>query len=242
MSDVHALVGTYAVDAVDDVERAAFERHLVNCPDCHLELVSLREAAATLASVEPVEPPARLREQVLADIKSIRPLPPEITSRQGSGVASGRRRFRPAALVAAASAVIALGAGGIVWQQVTDDNTSEAPTLSATDRVLAAEDAEEYTQRVGGNEVTVVRSKSLNKAVLLADDMPAAPDGKIYELWLDQGEGLVPAGLMTGQEGEVFFQGDSRTAVGAGITIEPAPDGSKAPTTPAVVSFTFEKA
>ena len=62
MNDVHTLVGAYAVDAVDDVERAAFERHLLDCQTCRLELASLREAAVLLAAVEQVEPPVRLRE------------------------------------------------------------------------------------------------------------------------------------------------------------------------------------
>ena len=33
-ADVHSLVGAYAVDAVDDQERAAFELHLAECPEC----------------------------------------------------------------------------------------------------------------------------------------------------------------------------------------------------------------
>ncbi len=242
MSEIHALVGAYAVDAVDDIERAAFERHLADCQACRLELASLHEAAATLATVEHVEPPARMREQVLAGIGSIRPLPPQVTPEQDGRAAPGRRRFRPAALVAAAAAVIALGAGGIVWQQVSDDDTSQAPTVSAADRVRAADDAEEYTQDVDGTQVTVVRSTSLNQAVVLAPDMPSAPAGKVYELWLDHGDGMVPAGVMTGDEGEVRFEGDPGHALGAAITLEPAPDGSEAPTSEPMVSFTFEKA
>lgn len=244
MSDVHGLVGAYAVDAVDDVERAAFERHLLDCQTCRLELASLSEAAALLATVEQVEPPAHLREQVLAGIGSIRPLPPRMVPEEDSEAAPARRRFRPVALVAAAAAVIALGVGTpVVWERLADD-TSQAPTVSAADQVLAAQDAEEYTQSVNGTKVTIVRSRSLNKAVLLAPDMPAPPAGKVYELWLDQGDGMVPAGVMTGNEETVLFEGegDPGTAVGAGITVEPAPHGSKAPTTPAMLSFTFEKA
>lgn len=244
MSDVHALVGAYAVDAVDDVERAAFERHLADCQTCRLELTSLREAAVLLSTVEQVEPPARLREQVLAGIDSIRPLPPRAVSEEDAEVAPERRRFRPVALVAAAAAVIALGVGTpVAWEQLTDD-TSQAPTVSAADEVLAADDAEEYSESVNGTEVTIVRSRSLNRAVLLAPDMPAPPEGKVYELWLDQGDDMVPAGVMTGEEDAVLFEGESdpSTAVGAGITVEPAPEGSKAPTTPVILSFTFKKA
>jgi anti-sigma factor RsiW len=241
MSDVHALVGAYAVDAVDDIERAAFERHLADCQACRLELASLREAAALMATVEDVEPPARMREQVLAGIGSIRPLPPEVPAEQDPGAAP-RRRFRPATLVAAAAAVIALGAGGIVWQQLSDDDTSQAPTLSAAERVQAAADAEEYTQTLDGIEVTVVRSRSLNQAVLVTEEMPSPPEGKVYELWLaHKGQGMVPAGLMGGGRQEVRLEGDPATALGAGITIEPA-GGSEKPTSEPMMSFTFEKA
>ena len=42
MSDIHALSGAYAVDALDDIERAQFERHLAECPACRSEVDSLR--------------------------------------------------------------------------------------------------------------------------------------------------------------------------------------------------------
>ena len=31
MSDLHGLSGAYAVDGLDDLERARFERHLAEC-------------------------------------------------------------------------------------------------------------------------------------------------------------------------------------------------------------------
>ena len=46
--DIHALSGAYAVDAVDEFERAQFERHLAGCADCRAEVDSLREAASLL--------------------------------------------------------------------------------------------------------------------------------------------------------------------------------------------------
>ena len=241
-SDVHALVGAYAVDAVDDVERAAFERHLADCQTCRLELDSLRQTAALLGGTESEAPPARLREQVLAGIASVRPLPPHgeppvLEERRRA------RRFRPGALVAAAAAVFALGVGATVVLQPWADDTATVQPLSPAERVLQADDAERYTQRLeGGTEVTLVRSRSLNQAVLVADDMPAPPSGKVYELWLDhEGVGMVPAGLMTGEEEQVLLEGDPATAIGAGITVEPA-GGSEEPTLPPVTTFAFESA
>ena len=49
MTEIHALSGAYAVDALDDLERAAFERHLAECAECQAEVASLREAAAMIA-------------------------------------------------------------------------------------------------------------------------------------------------------------------------------------------------
>lgn len=241
MIDVHALVGAYAVDAVDDLERAAFERHLAECPACQSELASLREAAATLPLMEPLEPPARMREHVLAGIGGIRPLPPEVAPREEPEAAPSRRRFRPSALVAAAAAVIALGAGaGLVVQQPWDDSSQVQPT--AAERIRAADDAQTFTAKVDGATATVTLSKSMNQAVLDTRDMPDAPSGSVYELWLVHDERMVPAGLMANGDHEVILEGDPATATGFGITVEPD-GGSEEPNLDAVVTqMDFEQA
>lgn len=74
--DAHALSGAYAVDALDDDERAAFEAHLAECAECRAEVAGLREAASRIADTTAVAPPARLRERVLSEITTVRPLPP----------------------------------------------------------------------------------------------------------------------------------------------------------------------
>jgi anti-sigma-K factor RskA len=73
--------------------------------------------------------------------------------------------------------------------------------------------------------------------------MAPPPEGKVYELWLDHERvGMVPAGLMAqGGEQEILLKGDPATALGAGITVEPA-GGSKTPTLPPVTLFSFEQA
>ena len=62
MSDIHKLTGAYALDAVDDIERARFEQHLATCEDCRAEVAELRETAALLADDVAVTAPASLRE------------------------------------------------------------------------------------------------------------------------------------------------------------------------------------
>jgi anti-sigma factor RsiW len=236
MSDIHALSGAYAVDALDDIERAQFERHLAECADCRAEVASLRSTAGLLAETTATAPPEGLRDKVLADIATVRPLPPAV--RTG---AAPRRRFRLASLAAAAAVIAAVGAGVVIAEPWADD-TSQTQ-VSAVDQVLQAGDAERYTKTIDGSEATMVRSPSLNKAVLVTKDMAPPPEGKVYELWLDhEGVGMVPAGLMAqGGSHTVLLEGDPGTALGAGITVEPA-GGSEEPTLPPMALFEFDQA
>ena len=81
--DIHSLVGAYAVDAVDDAERARFEEHLATCAGCRAEVESLRGAAAHLAASTDTAPPASLKASLLRDIRSVRPLPPVVDEQDG---------------------------------------------------------------------------------------------------------------------------------------------------------------
>lgn len=236
MSDIHALVGAYAVDALDDIERAAFERHLAECPTCRAEVDGLGEAASVIGGSVAEDPPTGLRDRVLADIATVRPLPPHTAP-----AAPRTRRFRPALAAAAAAAVIAVGGAVVVAEPWSDD--SSQGQLTAAEQVRAADDAETYQQTLDDGAVaTVIRSRSLNRAVLITDDMPPAPEGKVYALWLNHdGVGMVAAGLMENGQHEVVLEGDPATAVGFGITVEPD-GGSERPTLPAVTTLAFQKA
>lgn len=264
MSDIHALSGAYAVDALDDVERELFEQHLANCADCRAEVASLRETSALMAETTPVEPPPSMRDRLLADIKKVRPLPPEVTPGQIShtvavpdeaapdealpaGAAEvtalePRRRRRFPSLLAAAAAVAVIGGGTTVALQPWDDQQT-TQQLSAADRVISADDAQQVSVDLpGGASAELVRSTSLGKAVLVTHDMPAAPDDKVYQMWLQSPEGvMVPAGLMPqGADQKVLLEGDATDATAAGITVEPA-GGSQAPTSDPIALFDLEQ-
>ena len=234
MSEIHALSGAYAVDALDDDERAQFEEHLSGCATCRSEVDSLREAAALLAETTVTAPSAGLRDRVLADVAGTRPLPPvpaTVTALEP------RRRRRLVPFLAAAAAAVAIGTGGIVWQQVTDDDPS-----SQTEQVLTANDAQRFTVDFeGGATATLVRSKQLNKAVLVTKDMPAPPDGRAYALWLQHDDVMVPAGIMPkGPDNEVLLSGDAASANGAGITVETAGQEPAEPSDDVVALFAFD--
>jgi len=255
---LHALSGAYAVDALDDAERAAFERHLAQCPDCQQEVASLREATALMADDAVMTPPPGLRDSVLAGIKDIRPIPPQTDSAphtDNAPEASAKddtdlapvlpmrpRRRRIAGLVAAAAAILAI-AGGVVLQPWQDDS-SQSPQMSEADQVLAASDVKHVSIDFDdGSKATVFHSPSERRAVLVARDMAAPPRGKAFELWLqDESGGMTPAGLMkTPGDKKILLRGDAAKATGVGITVEPE-GGSKEPTTEPIALFEFDEA
>lgn len=235
MSDIHALSGAYAVDALNEHERVLFERHLAECGDCRDEVRSLREASTTLAEVAAAPPPPALRESVLSGISGVRPLPPA----PGRSPAGDRRRQRFAFLVAAAAAVVALIGSALLVAQPWDDDPG--PALTAAD-VVNAPDQQHVRKRFDGATATVYHSAALGRAAVVFDDLPAAPPGQVYELWLQKDGVMVPAGLVPSSgDQEILLAGDATDATAAGITLEPE-GGSKEPSLPAKAILPFEQA
>lgn len=290
--DIHALSGAYAVDALDDVERARFERHLTGCSACRAEVESLVAAAVELSVLTEVAPPPSLRAKVLADIANVRPLPPlsvpepatgdeadgTQVDRTPTGLPAGpepsaripgtrtaspsegapqgpaspataslddHRRARNSSrgfsrgwrvLVAAATVAVLAVSGFTIWRQV-----STSPSKALADQVLAAPDATRTMQRLaGGGTATVVRSSSLNQAVLVTSGITNPPSDKVLQMWLQDPTGhMTSAGLMPGGGDQVvLLAGDASHAKGAGVTIEPA-GGSDQPTTNPIAFIPF---
>lgn len=282
--DIHALSGAYAVDALEDVERAQFEQHLAGCSACQAEVASLVAAATELSALSDVPPPPSLRATVLQGITTVRPLPPlaadnreqsdlgsrppapsgsatppapdpvaapegapavdetgpdELAARRGDRHADVRKGSPMRWLVAAATAAILAIGGFAVWRS-TDGGTTQPPTVA--EQVRTAPDARTSANVAlpGGGTATVVRSASLGKAVVITSDLPSAPEGKVYQLWLqDQAGHFTSAGLMAAAGDQtVVLQGDAADAQAAGITVEPA-GGSEQPTSNPIAFFSF---
>ncbi|MFJ9392453.1 anti-sigma factor domain-containing protein [Nocardioides sp. NPDC101246] len=242
--DIHALSGAYAVDALDDIERARFEEHLAVCADCRDEVASLRDTTWMLGGLTDTAPPPELRDRLLAGIKEIRPLPPETTSREDTPVpseASPSRRFGWRTFAAAAAVLAVVGTGTVAAVELIRDDSSQ--TMTTAERVLNAKDATTVAVDLPGDaRARVVRSVSENRAVLVTSDMPAAPAGKVYELWLQHDDVMVPAGVMpAGSDQTVVLEGDAGDASAAGITVEPE-GGSDEPTSAPIALFDFAQA
>jgi anti-sigma-K factor RskA len=235
MSDIHALSGAYALDALDDTERTGFEQHLAACAECRAEVASFRETAALLAEPETEQPPSTLRQNVLASIGQVRPMPPETASHPAPPPAdevSAVRRRRWPQLLAAAAAVVLLAVGVLAWHPWQHEQTTLA------DQIMNAPDAVSVTEQLkGGGELTLVRSPSLGRAVLVGHDVPDAGAGKTYQMWLQQpGQDMASAGLMPDADEPTVLTGDAATAAAAAVSVEPK-GGSVHPSKDVVAVF-----
>lgn len=88
--DEHALVGAYALDAVEPAERAEFERHLAGCPLCTVDVPAFREVIAVVARSSATAPPERVIVRALTRARSVRQ---ERPGRGGRGRWPGMARW-----------------------------------------------------------------------------------------------------------------------------------------------------
>ena len=190
--ELHDLVAPYALDALDPVERDAFERHLDECADCRAELADLQEATLALAFAESAEPPPALRERILEAARS----------ENGAKVIPFPRRrwvFPATVAAAAAAAVVAIGVG--LWaNSLSGDLDRERSTNAGYARALQLlGGGAEVTQLADGEGGLLVAPDG--EAALVVCDLQPAPKDKTYEAWVIEGETPRPAGLFRGGGG-----------------------------------------
>jgi anti-sigma-K factor RskA len=228
---------------LQDEQRSVLEKHLEGCGDCRQELAKLRGDMALLAlsAAGPI-PPARARKRLM-DAVAREPRRVETPA--------GWSWWKPAPGLAAA--VLALAAV-LLWLQNSDlrrrigglqsesaEQQAElqrlrevVSTLTATDAMRVTLVAAKTPPQPQGKAMYVRDRSSL---IFLANNLPALPALKAYELWLiPVSGGPIPAGVFkpdahgsaavinppipAGVEAKAFA-----------ITIEPEA-GSSAPTSP----------
>lgn len=231
-ADVHTLAGAYALDALSTEDRATFERHLAVCPDCQDEIASLTETASRLAAATALTPPPRLRDDVLTQIRRTPQMPPQ---------ASPNRSAAPRWLWAAAAgiaAALALGAVAFGWTQARQAEAARqalARVVAVTSDPTARRDTATVS---GGGSVTLVVAGQ--RAVLLARNLPALPDGRGYQLWLlTPGTTPVSAGIgavaTAASHPWQRYLSTLRAGQQVAITVEPAGGSQQPSTAPLVV-------
>ena len=141
--DLHHLAAAYAVDALDDQERQAFEAHYPSCEICSQEVLEFSETASALATSVAMSPPADLKASLLAEIAETRQLPPKVTPQ----VTSKRRRWASQAVAAAAALLLV---GGLVGALLSRSGRTDPITevVSAPDAFVTTLEGTQGTLQV----------------------------------------------------------------------------------------------
>lgn len=219
--DVHHLAAAYALDALDDRERTAFEAHYGSCEVCRNDVLEFRQTLTQVADSLVAPPPVSLKAKVMAEVATTRQLSPLVAP---VVALDERRRARSLMSMAAAAAAIVLIVVGVVSFRGDDESDTFAADLA---RVLEQPDSQVLNLANQGEtegSFKVAWSNSLGEAVLIGEDLPTTPDDKAYELWL-----ITPDASM------------------AMYVLDPAKDGSvhhtlKAPADPSAWAITVEPA
>jgi anti-sigma-K factor RskA len=236
-----------AVGALQGDERVALEKHLEGCAACRRELEQLRGDTALLAlSVAGPAPPRRARERLLK----------AIAKEPGAPRARGRTwswTLIPwfAAAAFALAAVFFFQQSDRLSQRVAELQSQSAQqqaqlerarevvsTLTSTNAMRVTLVAAQTPPQPQGRAIYVRDRSSL---VFIANNMPALPPQKAYELWLIPTSGApVPAGVFKpdAHGSATVVEPPLPAAVEAkafAITVEPE-QGSATPTMPIVMS------
>lgn len=224
--DIHTLAGAYALDALDDLERAAFARHMSECEACAQEVAEYLETTSRLADLSAVSPPQQLRDDVLAEITGTRQLSPGHAGRAPSPSRSKR-------WLSAVAAGVVIAAGAAAGTYAIQDHRvhvaqSQAAQTTEIRRVLASPDAQVANRNFAGGKLIVVTSPTLNEGVVVLQAL-RSPGDRAYQLWMmypdhNRSVGLLPTGAVAGTELVTGIDG----ANALGISTEP-PGGSAQP-------------
>ena len=219
------LTAVYALGALAGEERLWFEAYLAEHPGLSAEVDELGSVADLLAlAPAEQEPPAGLRRSVLESVGAPREVVSGEPARRSRRTDRTRRFLRPGMLAAAAAFAAVVGL--LLWNASLRDQNGDLRGEIAERRTVQMEGSGLASGAAG--EVLV---RDEGRAVLVASELPPAPEGEVYEAWIIRDGVPEPAGLFEPRNGSAAapVEGTTNGAQAVAVTLEPE-GGSPMPT------------
>jgi anti-sigma-K factor RskA len=207
-------VGAYLLGALPELEAEVFEKHLEGCASCRRELGQLRVASEALPrAVEPVVPPPELKESLMATVWAEAGEQKQVEPRRSARPFLERLpRLTPA--LAAGAAVCALAIGVVAGIAVSGSSGGQAKKVAAV---------VDHTRAPSGAASLHVPSDAKG-ALLTVQGLPSPGAGKVYEVWVQRGGTMQPAGALfsvgSGGSGSAGIPGSLKGAEAVAVTAE----------------------
>lgn len=213
---VQELADVSALGALDEEERRAVDSHVSGCAFCRRMLQEAQEFVSRLALAAPLQhAPAALHAGILREIRRDAARSPTVANPVRPRRQSWRWR---AALAASLAALFVLGASGWAYEvqskidrlqqknRVLEQGMSDVESQRTTLFLLASSNS--ATQRMqptslaANAEGTVIWNAAHKQCSILADNLPPAPAGESYHVWLVNSKHTWDSGELTpGQQG-----------------------------------------
>ncbi|CAN5308310.1 anti-sigma factor [soil metagenome] len=241
-TDVRDLLGAYALDAVDDVERRKVEKLLASDPDAAREVDSLRATAAMLGAAVSAAPPPELRRSVLDQLSQTRQAGTPVAAAATPPKKLRGPSRRTVWLAVAATALVAAGVpSAVAWRQTQEIHRVEQQAQGVVD--LLADPRAQVRRAVVPGGGTVVGVLAEDQALFTATGLKEPGPGKVYQLWVIRDGVPLPDAVMTKGTGVARATDDGYVVLTHGyaagdslaVTVEPTGGSVKPTTSPIVV-------
>ncbi len=233
------LLAAAALGRLDETERAALDKALVEDPSLHDELDELHETAALLVwGVEPVRPRSEVREAVLRRVRDARV--EELRPATGWRNSLSLIFAGVSAVAVAAAVVIAVLLGGRLAEM---EGAAVAGRERASKQVAALQTLVEDggagitlsgTENAPDATAFLLMTSDKNVAVLICSGLKKLSPDRAYQLWLANPDGKMSGGMLNADsDGFAMMVVQSPMPFSMfqsfGVTVEPA-EGSPGPT------------
>jgi hypothetical protein len=212
--ELHALLGAYALDAVEPDERDQIERYLETDPRARAEVESYREAASMLA-MSGTDAPSGIWDRIVDEIdgeqldvgtSDVAPPPLDLFERTQAREASPRRSVAwrwVGAAAAVAATLIAVLTVQVVRQDDRIDRLDVAMTGDAVRRGAEAAASAPGSRTVsltsdGGAELASIVLRADGTGYFVSHGLEAASEGEVYQLWALVGDEEQPEAISAG--------------------------------------------
>jgi anti-sigma-K factor RskA len=236
--DVAALISAHALGALDPDQAALAERHIAASDACRRAYEDALETAAALAmAVADSEPPADLRDRILAAARA----EPAQAAIPAARPAAPRRSLRLAGLLTPSSGFAVLGvAAAIAFALVAVSQHNSASNAedsqAALVSILSSPGARIVPLSSTGGGSPGGRVIVANGRAALVSSLQNPPAGRTYQAWGLRPGGAAPVPLPTFSGNGVVILDDVGKYNGVGVTVEPQGGSQRPSAAPFVVA------